>query len=279
MKSTGWFKQWFRDAFAASSRKEFYRRIEERTPGQAIGHVAMLTTLLWVLPFLVMFFIGMNQGIKTLREELRTNVPAGTTFEIQNGKFTNNLSAPIIRRSDDGTMRLVVNTATTTIDLEPGIDGVVINADSITIQEENRRNTTPVSSMPAFKLSREEIETYVNRWAPAVLFFGSIIACLLVFGIFLAGFLISAFVHAFALWLAFKLFKRVWPWKRAFVASAYAATLPIALGALIADGSQFDPLPALLYWAIIAWIVYDTITRSRNLTEKVASDTQPPVTG
>lgn len=257
MKFLAWIKNWVRTAADASSRIAFYRRIGERKITEAIGHLAMLAALLWVLPFAVAFFIGMHRGLAVLTDDLRTQVPPGMSVELKNGKLTSNLASPLVLRGKEFTV--VFNTATTTLDLAPGETGVVINADGLVQQQGTERDASSFKSAPDFKTTREDLQNGLARWAPLGLFLGSLLALSIVFVVFLSGFIINAALHGLVLLFALKLLKRPWPWRKAFVAAAYASTAPIVLRAVVSFAGQdaLGLLPNVLAWAMLAWVAYD----------------------
>ena len=256
-----WLKHWFRDALQAAIRPKFYRTVIDRKPQAALAHLAMLALLFWVLPFSVMFFSGARDGIRAVSDGLRTRVPVGTTFELKDGKFSDTLTDPLIVRNRDFT--LIVNATSSTEDLSASETGIVVNADGVIQQDGFRRQTMSFASAPPFKMTREDLQSEIARWAAPLLFLGAIFVLLAVFATFFLGFFGSAVGHAFALWLALKLFKRPWNWKRVFSAAAYAATGPIALQALLSiPDADLSAFPALYYWAFIGLIVYDVVRSS-----------------
>lgn len=266
-----WMHGWSRDAFAAATRPQAVRGLGERRLGSAFAHLATLTIIFWVLPFAVTFFIGARQGIAAFDEALRTRVPAGAVFELKDGKLSDNLKEPLVVR--DPQFTLIVNTATSTVDLAPTEAGIVVTGGGVYQQDGVRRESISFATAPPFKVSREDIQSQLARWAPLALFAGSIVVLLLVFSALFAGFLLSAAFHALALWLALKIWKRPWDWKRAFVTSAYAATGPLFLQAMLSlgGGTALELIPTLLYWGILAWLMYDAI-RSATPPGKDGSD-------
>jgi hypothetical protein len=256
-----WMKQWFRDANAAATRPSSLRGFGERRLDAALSHLAMLTVVFWVLPFSVMFFVGARQGIAALDESLRTRLPAGTVFELKGGKLTNNMAEPLVIRYPAFT--LIVNTATSTLDLAAAENGVVVTETGIFNQDGGRRESVSFATAPAFKVSREEINEDIAHWAPLTLFLGSLFVLMAFFVIMTASFLFSAGFHALVLWLVLKMWKRPWSGKRAFVTAAYAATGPFILQALLTLGNtDFSVISVVLYWGLIALIVYDAIRSS-----------------
>lgn len=253
-----WMRQWFRDTGSAATRPASLRGFGGRRLGAALAHLATLAIVFWVLPFSVMFFVGARQGIAALDEGLRTRVPPGTFFELKGGKFTDNLQDPLVVRNPAFT--LIVNTASSTLDLGPTENGVVVMQSGIFNQDGTRRESVSFATAPPFRISREDIRTDIARWAPLVLFLGSLVVLLSFFVIILAGFLLSAVLHALALGVALKIWKRPWHWKRAFVTAAYAATGPFILQALLtlAD-ADLSLVTAAYYWALMAWILYDAV--------------------
>lgn len=253
-----WIKQWFRDASLAATRPTSLRAFGERRVGAALAHLAMLTLVFWVMPFSVTFFEGARQGIVALDQGLHTRVPAGAVFELKDGKLSNNLPNPLIVRNPDFT--IIVNTASSTLDLSATETGVVVTSDGVLQQDGARRESVSFASAPPFRVSREEIMASLARWAPLALFAGSLFVLALVFSLLLLGFFGSAAGHALALWLALKIWKRPWHWKRAFVTAAYAATGPIVLQALLTlVDASFGFVSGLLYWGLIVWILIDHV--------------------
>lgn len=258
MPFLAWMQGWARDAFAAATRPQAVRGLGERRLGAAFAHLAALTIVFWVLPFAVSFFIGAQQGIAAVDDGLRTRVPADAVFELKDGKFSDNLRDPLVVR--DPRFTLIVNTASGTLDLAATETGIVVTGGGIYQQDGTRRESISFASAPSFRMSRDDLQAALARWAPLALFLGSICVFLLVFSTLFGGFLISAAFHALALWLALKIAKRDRGWKRAFVTSAYAATGPLFLQAIFSlGGTGFDAIPALLYWGILAWILYDAV--------------------
>jgi hypothetical protein len=131
------------------------------------------------------------------------------------------------------------------------------------------------ASAPDFRWTRENMLESIARWTPLALFLGAILLSIAVFGATWIGFLLSVALHGLILWLALKVGKRAWPWKRAFVAAAYAATGPIALNAFLsAAGLNLSVLSNIWYWLILIWIAYDAIARSVLSPGKGGSDAQ-----
>ncbi len=261
MKFFAWLQHWVRTAIAASSRKEFYRRLEERKVGEGIAHLALLSLFLLVLPFIVYFFVDASRASNIFTENLRARIPAGTVFEMKDGKFTDTLTEPIVFGDKNFTVR--INSATSSLTLAEGENGLLVTSTGITQQDGPKTQTISFKDAPNFRVTREEILDGMARWMPLVLFVGAIFVSLMMFGITLFGFLLSAAAHGLLLFFALKVAKRPWPWKRAFVASAYASTLPIVLNVLLsAAGASLGFVPSLLYWLILIWVAYDVITRS-----------------
>lgn len=253
-----WMRQWFRDAAAAATKPKTLRAFSERGLGAAFAHLAMLTLVFWVLPFSIDFFIGARDGIAALDEGLRTRVAAGTTFELKDGKLSNSLRDPLVVR--DAAFSLIVNTASSTLDLAATETGIVVTSGGVFQQDGVHRESVSFATAPPFKVSREDIQAKLAGWAPFALFVGSLLVLLIVFSVLQIGFALSAAFHALAFWLALRIWKRAWHWKRAFVAAAYAATGPFILqGLLTLGGSDFSIVSTLLYWGLMGWLLYDVI--------------------
>ncbi len=271
MKFFAWLRRWIRTAVAASSRKDFYRQLDDRVLGESVAHLALLSVFLWVLPFLIVFFIDTRHGLQAFTEGLRTRIPAGAVFEMKKGAFSNTLPAPLV--FGDKEFKLIVNSATGPLALQEGESGFVVNATGIVQRDPLRTQALSFARVPDFRVTREELRDRIARWAPPALFLGALLTALVVFSLTLAGFLISAALHALLLWFAMRIAKRPWPWKRALIATMYAATLPIVVNALVsAAGLNLGMLPNLLYWLILIWIAYDAITRGQVASGKGERD-------
>ena len=268
-----WLKHWARTAYAASTRVEFYRRVGERKTGEAVGHLAMLAVL-WTLPVVVLFFIGLRHAADRVVEGLRTDIPPGTVFEMKGGKLTNNLQAPLVFREKDGTV--IVNTATTTLTLADGEDGVVVEREGIFQQDGAKTETLSFHDAPDFKFGREELMEKIGRWAPFALFLISLFVLIFMFLAFWAGILLGALLHGFALWLIFKVIKRPRPWRETFVAAAYAATASVILRLLVQGIEPLSALPDIVYWGFIAWIAYDAYKGGSHERKEAAPDRPHP---
>lgn len=250
-----WIKQWAATCVAASSRIEFYRRVGERKTGEAVGHLAMLAVV-WVLPVTVLFFVGLRQAAGAISEGLRTRIPPGTTFEMKDGVLTNNLQEPLVFTEKGAAF--IVNTATTTLELQGEQDGLVVGATGIFQRQAGQAETLDFKDVPDFRVDREGLMEDIARWAPLGLFVGSLVVLIMLFLAFWSGGLLNALVHGFVLWLLLKIVKRAKPWRHAFVAASYAATAPFLLRVLTQGlDPQFRGLADILYWAFIAWIAYD----------------------
>jgi len=264
-----WIKRWLATAYEASTRVEFYRRVGDRKTGDAFGHLAMLAVV-WTLPITVMFFVGLRQVTRHLAEGLRDDIPPGTVFEMKKGVLTNNLQTPLVFRERDAVV--IINTATTTLALEEGEDGVVIDSGTIVQQDGAKREIMDYRGAPDFKFGREELLENVRRWAPFALFVVSLLVLVFMFLAFWAGMILNALLHGFALWLLLKVIKRQRPWRWSFIAAAYAATASAILRLAVQGIERLSVLPDLLYWGFIAWIAYDAYKGGAHERKEAAAD-------
>ena len=276
MKFFAWLRHWVRTAVAASSRPDFYRRLEDRKPGEAVAHLALLSVFLWTLPFLVVFFVEVPRALRQVSENVLARVPAGTVFEMKDGTLSSNLKEPL-EFSEDGSV-ILIDTATATAALPPYAGGssntIVIGYDGIMQRTSDQdARFSSFKKVPNFSMSREKVLEEFARWTPLALFLGALLMTFMVFGATWIGFLLSTALHALVLWLALKVVKRAWTWKRAFIAAAYAATAPIVLNAILSAVRQdLGTIPNVMYWLILLWIAYDATTRGGNVPGKGGSD-------
>lgn len=270
MKSSlAWLKQWARTAVQAATRVEFYREASSRRTGEAVGHLAMLAVV-WTLPLTVMFFSGLREVTARLAAGLRDDIPAGTVFEMKDGRLSNNLAEPLVYRAEDGA--IIVNTASSTLGLKEGEDGIVIGAEGVEQRDGDRVETLSYADAPDFSVSRETLMKKISRWGPLALFLASLFVLVFMFLTFWSGILLNALLHGFALWLLLKVIRRERKWREAFVLGAYAATAPALLKmAFQGIGGWPAALPDVAYWAFIAWIAYDAYRRGAAVPPKGGS--------
>ena len=271
-----WIKQWALTAYEAVTNVAFYRRLESRKTSEAVGHLSMFAVV-WTVPLSVMFFIGLRDVTARLAEGIRADIPQGTVFEMKGGKLTNNLQAPLIFGGGDAVV--IINTATTTLDLQEGEDGIAVGSSQMVQQDGPKRQTLDYSKAPDFRLGREELLEKIARWAPFALFLGSLLVLIFMFLTFWAGFLLNALIHGFALWLLLKLLKRPRPWREAFVAASYAATAAIVLSLVLSGNGTLAPLPDIVYWGFIAWIAYDAYKGGHHERKETAPADRPRTEG
>ncbi len=249
-----WIRQWARTAFEAASDIAFYRRLEGRKTGEAVGYLAMFAVV-WTVPLAVMFFVGLRDAVTRFAEGVRTEIPPGTVFEMKDGKLSNDLQEPLVIRGSDAV--IVVNTATSTLGLQEGESGLVVGADGIEPSPDVGADRVDFARAPDFRVDREGLMGWIARWGPFLLFLASLATLVLMFLAFWAGFLLNALVHGFALWLVLKLIRRPRRWRASFVAAAYAGTAPIVLGMLFNGVEALAFVPGIVYWGFVAWIAYD----------------------
>jgi hypothetical protein len=267
MRFLAWLRHWINTAVSAATRVDFYRRLDERKPGEAVAHLALLSVFLWTLPFVIVFFADASKGAKSLMEGLRAQVPAGTVFEMKKGAFSNSLSEPLV--FGDKEFKVIIDNASGTSALQAGESGLIVSASGVLQRDPLREQTMSFAKAPDFRWTRENMLESIARWTPLALFVGAVLLSLAVFIATWIGFLMSVALHGLLLWLALKLAKRAWPWKRAFVASAYAATGPIFLNALVsAAGLNLSVISNVWYWLILIWIVYDVIVQGAPAPQK-----------
>ena len=261
----------FRTIWKSLTDIRFYRGIRHKKPGEAVGYLAVLVSMFWLAPFLVMFFIGAHEGLKLVLGGVDLNVPAGTVFEIKKGVMTNNLESPIVVRK--GGLVMIVNTSTSTMALDAKDLGFVVDQNFITARSDAKTETLPLAKFQDFRVSKEDALGHVRSGAPLAI---TLIALFLLslFAVATAFFLaISTVFYAFVLWLLMRIFKRPVTYREAWVLSAYAATvLVIAKTIMALIGQPEGGLPSALYWVMLGFVAFD-------LWKGGASDERPKETG
>jgi hypothetical protein len=260
-KFLAWFRDYLRTVGAALTRLDFYRGLGARKASDAVGYLAVLLILLWVVPFSIAFFVGMRRGIESLDAAVRTRVPAGTIFELKDGRLTSTLAEPLVFEQDG--MKLVVNTASSTLDLAEGEEGVVVRPEAIVQKAAGRVESLSYADIPGFRMSREEALDRLARYAPVVVLISSLVVLLGVSFALAFSYAIATLVHGFALWLLLRLLKRPWGYRRAWITAAYAATAPLFVKAgAAAFGLDAGVAPTLLYWVLLGLVAYDEVKRN-----------------
>lgn len=257
MKWLEWWKAWFRTVAKSVSNVAFYREVRLKRLSEAAGYMAVLLALSWMLPFAVSFFLQVRTGLEAFNRGLRTHVPAGTAFEMKNGKLTTSLAEPIVVRS--GKSVFIVNTSDSA--LAPAADevGLAVGSESI-IQKSapDRTEITSFASFPDFKTTKEGIDAWLEgnaRWLvllTALVVF-SVLAILLAAG---TGLMVA--FHAAVFWMLLRLLKKHWHYKEVYVVALYAATLPVVSRAILTFADvDAGFIPSALYWVLLAFILYD----------------------
>lgn len=215
-----------------------------------------MLTLLWTLPICVMLFVNLRQITERLASGLNSDIPPGTVFEMKDGTLTNNLNEPLVFREENAVV--IINAASSTLGLAEGENGIVINSTFFEEREGARSQSVNYKDAPNFRISREEAISAVTRWAPLVIFLGSLFVLVLMVLVFWGGLVATAIVYGFMLWLMFKIIKRPHRWRQTFVIAAYAATASTLTRMVLQAFGFFSALPDLIYLGFILWIAYDT---------------------
>ena len=256
-KFLSWWKTYALTVVASATNVAFYRRVRERKISEAAGYLAVLAAILWVAPFSVSFFLTVRSGLTRFMEGFRATVPPGTVFEMKQGTLASTLEAPIVVRS--GKTALIINTATSTLDLSPDETGFAVFSTSISQKaEESRTETMTFAKAPDFKLSKEEMVDDIVGYAKWAVFLISLAAIAGLAVSIAIGTAVSAALHALLLWLLLRLLKRHWHYRDAYIVALYASTVPIAVSALFAlAGRDGGVIPSALYWVLLAFVAYD----------------------
>lgn len=247
----------FRTVLRSVTDIRFFREAREKKVSDAIGYLAVLLILTWLIPFTVQFFVGARAVNEAVVSGVRLHVPADATFTMRGGIFTNDLEEPIDVTQNG--LRIIVNSASSALSLSEDEVGIAVNRDAI-VQQESRDRVQVIgySDFPDFEFDRAKADDWIAAAGPWIVLIVSVVA-IFTFALALAiGFGTYVVVHAFALSLGLRIMKRPLPYGRAFVVMAYAATFPIIIKAL-ADwsGTDIGSAPTFLYWIILAFILYD----------------------
>lgn len=235
----------------------FYREVRHKKVSATIGYLAVLLILFWIIPFSIAFFVGIRKGLDTFVLNLRTAIPLGTEFTMKDQKLTSNLTEPIVIR-DQG-LSIIVNTASSTLELDEGEVGVVVGSQAIVSKKApDHFETVGYSTIPDFSISREGLDEWVGKYARWVILLVAVLSITILTVTLGAGYGIYIMAHAFFLWLVLRLLKRPLKYSAAFTITGFAATMPIILRSVFNwSGTDSGLIPTLLYWVLLAFIIYD----------------------
>jgi len=250
-------RAFFRTVVRSMTDLRFYREARRRRVPDAVGYLAVLLIVSWLVPFSVDFFVGVRRVNDAIVSGLRAYVPPDATFTMKDGKLTSNLERPIVFGHGDFT--LIVNSASSSLALSEDETGVVVNQDVI-VQHEGAGRVQLVSytDIPDFETDRSGMERWIAAFGPWLVLLVST-AAILAFSLALAlGYGAFVLLHALILYVVMRLLKRRLPFARAFTVAAFAATVPVLLKA-IADWNMADigAAPTYLYWILLGFIAYD----------------------
>lgn len=257
-------KQFFRTVFHVCADLRFFREVRNRSVADAIGYIATLLILTWVIPFSVSYFVGVRTMNDALISGLRENVALETRFTLKDDIFETNLEEPIVLRNNG--FVFIVNSATSSLALGEDEIGIAINRDALVQREGvDEVNVIDYSDFPEFELDRTGVDNWIATFGPWMILLISII---IIFGFALVtalGFGVFVSLHALAFRFAMKMMKQALTFAEAFVLVAYAATVPILMRA-IADitGAKLGIVPTLLYWMLLGFVIYDFKKMRRN---------------
>ncbi len=258
-RAFGRLSSFSRTVFKSVSDVKFYRGIRHKPLKETIAYLSLLIAFFWMVPYLVVFFVGVREGIDAFNRNLRTYVPAGARFEMKKGRFSDSLRSPIVIRGE-GTV-FILNTATTTLTLRDKEYGMAIGAAGIVERKDDGTlDTIGYSTVPDFQTTKEGIDDWISAYAPWVVLLLAVFSFAAIYLMVSAGYAVVILAYGFLLWAALKLFKRPRSYRESFIVAAYAATGMIILkSALFWSGFDSGLIPSALYWILLAFIVYDAI--------------------
>jgi hypothetical protein len=254
-----WWQRYLKEVLSAAKDVGFYRGVPSRRPWDAVMHLAVLTLVVWTIPFAIAFFMAVRQGFDAFNEGFRGNVPPGTVFEMKQGRLTTTLPEPVVFREEG--LAVVINASNTDIGLAEGESGLVVHADAAVSRDpEGRVETLPFAGMQDFKVTREDVDAWVNSNAVWIIVLAAILTLVGTFlGVVVSAVAVAA-VYALFLMLATRVVRRPWGFRASFLVAAYAATLPLLAKAVFGwAGVDAGLIPTGLYWILLGFIVYDAV--------------------
>lgn len=261
-------RRFFRTVLQALTDIRFFRTAQHHRVSQVLGYLSVLLIVSWLIPFSINFFIGVRSTNDALISGLRHNVPLDAQFILKDGAFTTNLEKPIVLEKNGITF--IMNSASSSLALAEDDIGISINRDAI-VQREGLDEVRIVnySEFPEFELDRSGVEKWIVTFGPWIIFLVSVVTIVAFSLITVLGFGAFILLHTFIFSIVMRLFKQPLPYTRAFAIAGYAATIPILLKAA-ADwsGTNIGAAPTLLYWLLLAFVIYDFRRIGREMSAK-----------
>jgi len=145
---------------------EFYRRVRVGTVGAALRYAVAFYLLLTLVFGLTVVLPGALHLSRVTSDGIGDWLPPESSFEISHGQFGTNL--PPGTEFDLGDVELVMDQTVEGREFPLFFDdrtGALIGRDSIFAQRsDGRREVTPLSDLPDFSVTREEMQSTVAAW-------------------------------------------------------------------------------------------------------------------
>lgn len=250
----------------------FFREARRQRPGKAIGYLAVLLILFWLIPFSIEFFIGLRKANDAVVSGIRTHVPADARFVMSGGELTTTLEEPIV--VEEGGFTFIVNASSTSLSLEEDSVGLAINRDAI-VQREGPDAVQVIGyqDFPDFEVDRRGLDAWVagyGPWLVLLIVTVTLIAFTLAVGV---GFGLLTLIHALLFSLAMRALKVRMRFSSAFSVAVHAATVPVVVRA-VADwsGADIGSAATYLYWILLAFIAYDFRKEAAHGNQKTSPE-------
>lgn len=222
---------------------------------QGIGKTILYVFLLMFIasiPSAISMTILINSWLDDASAILKDEVPA---FEIDNGELTSELQEPVIKENPEFTFVFDSTGELTSSDVEQYNDAFALLKEEVVLITQNDLQAIPYSDLTGFTISKDKLIQYTEKID--VLLYIIIPIIFVIMYIFQTGlkFIGISFLALIGLILN-NVMKRNENYKKLWVMSAYAVTIPTIFFAITDAIGIVIPFSFLLYWITASTILY-----------------------
>jgi succinate dehydrogenase hydrophobic anchor subunit len=239
---------------------EFYRRVRTRPPARALAYAAAFFVLLSLVFGLLVALPGLNGLRVTIRDGLRDQIPAETTFEIKDGQFETSL--PVGTEFEHDGLAFVFDDRLVGTEFPKSFEdrlGNYVGRDAIFVHyPPGERDVIYFSDLPDVSVNREQMQGWLDQWGAIYVFAGVVLAILLRFILtFLSG-LIFAVTAALGALFAARMGRLQMNYSQWLAVSLHALTLPSIIDfAFTSFGLEMSLVYVVVFFMIIYAVLID----------------------
>lgn len=253
---------------------EFYSKIDKRSFKQGFGYFFLLILLfsaITIISIIKPILIETPIGIRGFSENIVNCFPKDLELKIENGQATSSAQEPYFISCNSAQPILVIDTKTpySSAKFDELKVATWITKDAIIYKNNGTENRTyKLKDVKDFKVNKEIIESYKNKYEPYLKYVGPILLVLAFLGIYLAYIfrLIHLIILALLIWLLGKIFNQDINYKLGYKISLQAITLGLFVELIInltSRWTNFQGFPFMVTILTLA-VVYVNLFLNRK---------------